>query len=104
MARQSCTVGIRLLPEIDIEMRNFVRRRGDVAKLIVAALESVKMESVSLLQLEFTAEPARGTVCVIPVKLYKQVKAIAFKRGVSANCLMNSAIRAYTKKLVKQKS
>jgi hypothetical protein len=102
MSENLATVGLRLMPEVDAEMRNHVRRRGDLAKLIAATLEGVDLAAIPLLQVTFAEEGASETLCKIPAKLYKKAKSTASERGVSTNCLLNSAINAYTKMLTKK--
>jgi len=103
MSKNLATVPLRLMPEIDADMRNHVRRRGDLAKLITATLEHVPLTTVPLRPVHFAKEGASETLCKVPAKLYAKAKSTASERGCSVNTLMNSAIAAYSKTLSNQK-
>ena len=88
-------LSIRLMPKVWAGLRVYVRKRGDVNKLVLRALENANLVEIPLLRVDFSAG-VEETSCRVSKKIYKRIDDIAAKRGCSMNILVNSAIAQLT--------
>lgn len=88
----------RLEPEVDEKFRSHVSRRGEVASLIILMLRTIDLSTVPLLEIKSSLAELAGTSLHMPASLHARLKAIAYKRNVSMNRLVNSAVWAYGEK------
>ena len=101
MDKKTAAVHLRLLPEVADGFRDHVRRQGDVAALILAAILETDLENVPLpeVRLKFGEKKADHTFFSIPRNLLARLGAVAAARKCSVNALLNAAIAKYTRTL-----
>ena len=101
MAKKTASVHLRLLPEVAEGFRDHVRRQGDVAALILAAILETDLENIPLaeVRLKFGKGKADHTFFDIPRSLLARLRGVAAARKCSVNALLNAAIAKYTRAL-----
>jgi hypothetical protein len=100
---QNKILHMRLVEEVDAEMREFVSRRGDLSELILGMVKNVDLESVKIVKVVLCENREATTIFNFPHKDHANLKRIAKKRGCSMNALINSGIKAYCGVLRKQR-
>ena len=84
-------------PDVDAKLREHVKRRGELVKLIVLILKTVDLSTVPLLELSSGFQDLLSTTVHLPVALHDRLKRVAEKRHSTMNALLNSAVWAYKK-------
>jgi hypothetical protein len=83
---------VRVLAPLNETLRQKAMYRGDLSEMVAQALESVNLNSASLVAMKWGQEEFRGLTIQIPVKLRDKIVAASKKRGVSINTLINTAL------------
>jgi hypothetical protein len=83
---------VRVLAPLNETLRQKAMYRGDLSEMVAQALESVDLNSASLVAMKWGQEEFRGLTIQIPVKLRDKIVAASKKRGVSINTLINTAL------------
>ena len=93
---------IRLLPGINEHLRSVTRYRGDLAAMIIEAINSVDLDTVRLVDLS-TDTRMSTTTLALPPQLHARIKALAKDRNASMNEIVNTAIAHWlaAKKLIR---
>ena len=82
---------IRLLPGINEHLRREMRYRGDLSSMIIAALSSVNLNTVRLVDLASEMRLQTTTVA-LPPPLHNEIKSAAKNRNASMNEMVNTAV------------
>lgn len=88
------TIILRLVPEVNSQLRDRIRLRGDLARLLETILREVDLGKVPVAPVSF-ADGGQSTSVKLPLAEHDRVKRCAETRGVSLNSLLNAAIRSY---------
>jgi predicted DNA-binding ribbon-helix-helix protein len=99
MGRDTVPVVIRLMPDVATGLREHVRRRGDVAALILGAVAEIDLLKVSIPTICFKEHGVETTVCNMPEQQYDALKKVAASRNCSVNALLNGAIDKHSRNL-----
>lgn len=83
---------VRVLAPINETLRQKAMYRGDLSGMVVQALESVDLQSVSLVAMTWGQEDFRRVTIQVPIKIRNKMVAASKKRGVSMNTLINTAL------------
>lgn len=83
---------VRVLGPLNETIRKKAMYRGDLSAMVVQALESVDLNSVSLVVIKWGQEDFRGMTIQIPIMLRDKIVAASKKRNVSVNTLINTAL------------
>jgi hypothetical protein len=81
----------RLMLTLDDALRTLMRRRGELSKYMLEALESADLLTIPLVDIRAEAKAPEVNMR-LPVELHDKVRAAAEKRGESLNTIVNSAI------------
>ena len=99
MKKEHVPVHLRLMPEVAARFRDHIRKRGDVAALILASILETDLENVPLPEVTFVEQKPEKTNYHMPVTVFKRLQAVAAARKCSMNALLNGAIAKYTRRL-----
>ena len=88
-------VVVRLLPDLDEMLRERIRRKGDLVKLLESALNEVDLGAVPVASLSFGEAGVKPTTVNLSAEEHERIKQCATTRGCSVNALINSAVRSY---------
>lgn len=83
---------VRVLGPINKKLRQKAMYRGDLSGMVGQALDSVDLQSVSLVSMTWGQEDFRRVTIQVPVKTRNRMVAASRKRGVSMNTLINTAL------------
>jgi len=89
---------LRLLSDVDRQLRRHIARRGELVRLIVLILDTIDLKTVPLLELSSDIQELAATTVKLPAALHAKLKDTASVRKSSMNAIINSAIWAYTEK------
>lgn len=87
---------VRLTQGIDNCLRQRVSRRGELADLLIKALETVDLTKIDAVA-PVSVRSQSATSVKIPKRLHLKLKKISVRRSLSMNALLNGAIEAYCK-------
>ena len=93
-------VHLRLMPHVDESIRAIASHKGELSKTVEMALKEADLRTIPLVEMRLK-EGVCSTVVILPKRLYASVKNRAAERGVSINCLINSAIKLYTERVAR---
>jgi len=97
--KESSTLHLRLLRDIDATMRQLISRRGDVRRIILGMFKEIDLKVVEVPAMAFDHQAGKAratTILNLPYKYHSQLKRISKDRECSMNALVNGGIRAYT--------
>ncbi|AXC15962.1 hypothetical protein ACPOL_6752 (plasmid) [Acidisarcina polymorpha] len=87
-----------MIAEADMQLRDRIRRYGELAELVVLILKSVDLTTIPVLELTSDIRSLAQTTIELPAALHRRLKQIAAARGTSMNAMVNSAVLEYGKK------
>lgn len=99
MKKDHVPVQLRLLPDIAAELRNHVRKRGDIAAFVLASLLNTDLDKVPIPELSFGEQKPDTTNYLMHKTLLQRLRATAAARNCSMNALVNAAIAKYSRSL-----
>jgi hypothetical protein len=83
---------VRLVAPINETIRQKAMYRGDLSRMVTQALDTVDLNSVSLVALKWGREEYRKVTIQIPIKTQRKLVAASKRRGVSGNTLINTGL------------
>jgi hypothetical protein len=82
----------RLLFTLDDALRTLMKRRGELSRYVLEALESAAFEIMPLVGINLEIKAPKVNI-FMPTRLYeKKIRAAAEKRDVSLHVIVNSAM------------
>lgn len=87
---QTLKLAVRLNEGVNDALRTLIRYRGDLSTMALEALNSVDLDSATLVSVE--EKMVRDTTITMPRSLHKRLKRLADDRGTSMNIIVNTGL------------
>ena len=97
------SVTARLRADVDTKLREHIRRRGELTKVVLFILRNVDLADIPLLSVSSELEKVAVTTLKIPIAIKAALKKVADRRSSSVNALINSAIWAFDESKLNKK-